>query len=253
MGSLVQDLARYRSLCEANGLAKATGARLPKLAEETLGDIEARLRQALTGLSEGAQPGRDDLEPPPPIEADSAVGADSRQSHDGEPEQRRSLSNSNGVNSANGAVVFCDGACIGNPGVGGYGAIVRLPGEPDLEVSGGTQKTTNNQMELTAAIVGIRHAIERGASRILVQSDSEYLIKGATEWVSGWQHNGWLTRAKEPVKNRELWEEIAALGNGRQVDWSWTKGHAGNAENERCDQLAVAAAERLLRATRRRP
>ena len=141
------------------------------------------------------------------------------------------------------AIVFSDGACIHNPGPGGYGVIVRMPGQADLELSGGKPRTTNNEMEMTAAIVGIKTAISMGATEITVVSDREYLVKGMSGWVQGWLRNGWKTSKGQPVKNRRLWEELSNLCQGRSVSWSWTRGHRGHPENERCDRLAMAAAE----------
>ncbi|MGI5837608.1 MAG: ribonuclease HI [Chloroflexota bacterium] len=140
------------------------------------------------------------------------------------------------------ATVYSDGACLGNPGPGGYCAIVRVPGNPEKMVSGGKARTTNNEMEMTAAIEGLKVAIAQGAREITVVSDSEYLVKGMTGWVRGWLRNGWKTSRGEPVKNRPLWEELHRLSQGRSVTWSWIRGHAGHPENERCDAVAVAAA-----------
>jgi ribonuclease HI len=142
------------------------------------------------------------------------------------------------------AEVFCDGACIGNPGPGGYGTIVRLPGRPVLRDSGGLARTTNNQMELTAAIVGLTLAVEAGAKVVRVVSDSEYLVKGMNGWVTNWKRKGWKTTGGTPVKNQEMWEALDALTTGVTVAWHWIPGHAGHRENEECDQLATAAARR---------
>ena len=145
------------------------------------------------------------------------------------------------------AVVFTDGSAEGNPGPGGYCALVRIPGRPDRELSGGTAHTTNNKMELTAAIVGLRTAIEAGATEVTVYSDSEYLVKGMTDWLPGWKRKNWQTAGGQPVKNRELWEQLAQLVDGRTVRWNWVKGHAGHPENEHCDLVATAAARRVAK------
>jgi ribonuclease HI len=142
------------------------------------------------------------------------------------------------------AVVYTDGSAEGNPGPGGYGAIVRVPGLPDRELSGGTNHTTNNKMELTAAIVGVSAALDVGARQVTVISDSEYLVKGMTRWLAGWQAKGWKTATGEPVKNREYWERLAALAKRGEVRWQWIRGHAGHPENERCDVLATNAARK---------
>ena len=134
--------------------------------------------------------------------------------------------------------IFCDGACSGNPGPGGYAAILRCKGH-EKEISGGELQTTNNRMELAAAIEALR-LINRPC-RITIVSDSQYLVKGMTEWVDGWLRRGWQNSKKEPVLNRELWEELLKLSDGHAITWSWIRGHAGHEENERCDALARQA------------
>lgn len=131
--------------------------------------------------------------------------------------------------------VFCDGACSGNPGPGGYGAILRYGGHKK-ELSGGAKDTTNNRMEMTAAIEALR--LLKRPCRVLITTDSQYLVKGMTEWIAGWQRKGWLNSKKEPVVNKDLWELLLALTSPHSVQWKWVKGHAGHTENERCDQLA---------------
>ena len=131
--------------------------------------------------------------------------------------------------------IFCDGACSGNPGPGGYGAILRCAGRVK-EVSGGTRDTTNNRMEMTAAIEALRQLTR--PCRVVITTDSQYLVKGMTEWITGWQKKGWLNSKKEPVLNRDLWEILLTLSKSHSVQWKWIKGHAGHIENERCDQLA---------------
>lgn len=131
--------------------------------------------------------------------------------------------------------IFCDGACSGNPGPGGYGAILRYGGHIK-ELSGGAPETTNNRMEMTAAIEAIR--LLTRPCRIVITTDSQYLVKGMTEWISGWQQKGWRNSKKEPVVNRDLWEQLLALVKQHSIQWKWVKGHAGHVENERCDQLA---------------
>jgi len=131
--------------------------------------------------------------------------------------------------------IFCDGACSGNPGPGGYGAILRYGGH-QKEISGGARETTNNRMELSAAIEALR-LLTRPCT-VTVTTDSQYLVKGITEWIMGWQRNGWRNSKKEPVVNRDLWEELLIATQKHRVKWKWVRGHAGHAENERCDQLA---------------
>ena len=131
--------------------------------------------------------------------------------------------------------VFTDGACSGNPGPGGWGAILRY-GETQKELYGGLKLTTNNQMELMAAIEALS-ALKQPCSVILT-TDSVYVRDGITKWISGWKRNGWRTADKKPVKNLELWQALDAARLPHEVDWRWVKGHAGHAENERADELA---------------
>jgi len=136
--------------------------------------------------------------------------------------------------------IFSDGACKGNPGPGGYGAILRW-GQEVKEISGSVSETTNNRMELTAVIVALRYM--KKPSRIRVVTDSDYLVKGMTDWIKGWIRRNWLTVQKKPVLNRDLWEELLELSRPHQIQWEWIRGHNGHPENERCDQLASDAAE----------
>jgi len=134
--------------------------------------------------------------------------------------------------------IFCDGACSGNPGPGGYGTILRCRGT-EKELSGGAAETTNNRMELTAALEGLKQL--NRPCQVTVTTDSQYLVKGMTEWLAGWQRNGWKNSKKEPVMNRDLWEALIAAVQSHQVSWQWVRGHDGHAENERCDVLAREA------------
>ncbi len=131
--------------------------------------------------------------------------------------------------------IFCDGACSGNPGPGGYGSILRY-GKVVKELNGGSANTTNNRMEMTAAIEALR--LLKRPSSVVITTDSQYLVKGMTEWIGGWQRKGWINSKKEPVVNRDLWEILLELTSPHSVKWQWVRGHAGHAENERCDQLA---------------
>lgn len=139
--------------------------------------------------------------------------------------------------------IFCDGACSGNPGPGGFGAILRA-GTRIKELSGGALETTNNRMELTAAITALE-ALTRPC-RVSVTTDSQYLVKGMNEWLAGWIRKGWRNSKKEPVLNRDLWERLDALARMHVIEWLWVKGHAGHPENERCDELARQAIKQLL-------
>jgi len=134
--------------------------------------------------------------------------------------------------------IFSDGACSGNPGPGGWGTLLRWDGHVK-ELSGYAPETTNNRMELTAAIEGLA-ALKRPC-RVRVTTDSEYVKKGITEWITGWVKRGWKNSQKKDVANRDLWEELLAQTRRHQVEWHWVRGHAGHAENERCDELARAA------------
>ena len=142
------------------------------------------------------------------------------------------------------SVIFCDGACSGNPGPGGWGCIVEWDGER-REYSGGQARTTNNQMELLALIEGLKQ-VPAGA-KVRVVTDSEYVTKGVTSWLKGWIRNGWMTAAKKPVKNQELWQQIQDLTASRPIKMEWVRGHAGHAENERCDELARGEIQKLTR------
>jgi ribonuclease HI len=134
--------------------------------------------------------------------------------------------------------IFCDGACSGNPGPGGYGAILRYNGT-EKEISGGAADTTNNRMELTAVIEALRQL--KRPCRVSITTDSQYVVKGMTEWIEGWQRKGWKNSKKEPVLNRDLWESLLEVTRQHTVQWVWVRGHAGHPENERCDVLAREA------------
>ncbi len=136
--------------------------------------------------------------------------------------------------------IFTDGACKGNPGPGGWGALIRM-GAREKEVSGGDPLTTNNRMELMAAIKALE-ALSKPC-RVTLTTDSNYVRDGIMKWIHGWQRNGWRTADRKPVKNAELWQELLAASKPHAVEWRWVKGHSGHAENDRVDELACAAAE----------
>ncbi len=136
--------------------------------------------------------------------------------------------------------IFTDGSCSGNPGPGGWGVILRWRGR-EKELCGGEAETTNNRMDLMAAIRALE-ALKRG-SRAALYTDSQYVQKGITDWIGNWKRNGWRTAARKPVKNEDLWRRLDAALEGHEVDWHWIKGHAGHAENERADELARRGAE----------
>jgi len=130
---------------------------------------------------------------------------------------------------------YVDGACSGNPGPGGWGVLLRTGGR-EKELYGGETATTNQRMELTAAIEALK-ALKKPC-RITIHSDSKYVVTGMTEWIREWKPRGWKTAAKKPVANLELWQQLDRLAAGHEVRWQWVKGHAGHAENERADALA---------------
>ena len=138
--------------------------------------------------------------------------------------------------------IHTDGACLGNPGPGGWAALLRYKGH-EREVAGGEGHTTNNRMELMAAIMGLETLTE--PCRIVLQTDSQYVRQGITEWMPGWVRRQWKTAGGDPVKNRDLWERLHAATGRHAIDWRWVKGHAGNPDNERVDQLARDEAIRV--------
>lgn len=135
--------------------------------------------------------------------------------------------------------IATDGACKGNPGPGGWGAVLRF-GATELDLSGGEADTTNNRMELTAAIRALE-ALKRPC-HVTLATDSVYVMDGITKWIHGWQRNGWKTAAKKPVKNADLWQLLLAAIKPHRIEWVWVKGHNGDPDNERADTLASEAA-----------
>ncbi|MDP2795656.1 MAG: ribonuclease HI [Sulfurisoma sp.] len=140
--------------------------------------------------------------------------------------------------------IYTDGACSGNPGPGGWGAILRYNGT-EKELFGGERDTTNNRMEMTAVIEALR-ALKRPIA-VRVHTDSQYVQKGITEWIHGWKKRGWKTAGKAPVKNEDLWRTLDALAAQHKIEWHWVKGHAGHVENERADELARRGVEQVRR------
>ena len=138
--------------------------------------------------------------------------------------------------------IFTDGACKGNPGPGGWGAIMKY-GDHVKELNGYSAETTNNIMEMTAVIVALKQL--NVPCEIRLTTDSQYVVKGMTEWMKGWIRNGWKTASRQPVKNKELWRELDELSKPHTIKWIWVKGHSGHPENERCDQLANEAIAEL--------
>jgi ribonuclease HI len=131
--------------------------------------------------------------------------------------------------------IYTDGACSGNPGPGGWGAVLRY-GEREKEIHGGEAQTTNNRMELMAAIMALESLTRPVTVRL--HTDSQYVRNGITKWLHGWKRNGWKTSDKQPVKNMDLWQRLDTATEGHNVEWFWVKGHAGHPENERADALA---------------
>ena len=144
-------------------------------------------------------------------------------------------------------VIYTDGACKGNPGPGGWGVLLRSPDGAEKELCGGERETTNNRMEMMAVIEALA-ALKRPCD-VTLFLDSQYVLKGITEWLPGWKAKGWKTAAKQPVKNVDLWQRLDALvaNSGHAIDWRWVKGHAGDPGNERADALANKGVEQALR------
>lgn len=143
--------------------------------------------------------------------------------------------------------IFTDGACKGNPGPGGWGALLRM-GTREKELSGGEADTTNNRMEMRAVIEALNALKE--PCRVDLYSDSKYVIDGITKWIHGWQKRGWVNAAKKPVANAEMWRELLAASARHQISWNWVKGHSGHPENERVDALASNEADRMAAGNR---
>jgi ribonuclease HI len=139
--------------------------------------------------------------------------------------------------------IFTDGACRGNPGPGGWGAILRY-GDHEKEIYGAEALTTNNRMELMAAIVALESL--KDSCEVALTTDSQYVRQGVTSWMENWKKNGWRTSDRKPVKNQDLWQRLDAVSSKHCVNWYWVKGHSGHAENERCDALANQAIDEQL-------
>jgi len=140
--------------------------------------------------------------------------------------------------------IFSDGACRGNPGPGGWGVLLRY-GKNERSLCGAEQDTTNNRMELTAALEGLKSLKE--PCSVILTTDSQYLRKGITEWIISWKAKGWKTSARQPVKNQDLWQAIDEIAQQHNIEWHWVKGHTGHRENEIADQLANQAIDELSR------
>lgn len=139
--------------------------------------------------------------------------------------------------------IFTDGACSGNPGPGGWGAVLRF-NQQEKDLSGSEKDTTNNRMEMMAVIAALE-ALKRPC-QVTITTDSQYVMKGMTEWLPGWKARNWRTASKQPVKNADLWQRLEKAASIHQLTWQWVRGHSGHLENERADQLAVAAREKIL-------
>ena len=140
-------------------------------------------------------------------------------------------------------IIYTDGACRGNPGPGGWGALIKFDGT-EMEIFGGQKNTTNNQMELSASIEGLAALKEKCSVELF--TDSKYVMDGITQWITNWKKNNWRTAAKKDVKNRELWQELDQLISYHQVQWHWVKGHSGDAGNEQADFLANKGIDSIL-------
>lgn len=139
--------------------------------------------------------------------------------------------------------VYTDGACRGNPGPGGWGVLLRY-GNTEKELYGGEADTTNNRMELMAAIQALENL--KRESKVILTTDSQYVRKGITEWIANWKKRGWKTASKQPVKNKDLWQRLDKAATQHQVEWHWVRGHTGHPENERADELANRGIDELL-------
>lgn len=139
--------------------------------------------------------------------------------------------------------VYTDGACRGNPGPGGWGVLLRY-GNTEKELYGGEADTTNNRMELMAAIQALENL--KRESEVILTTDSQYVRKGITEWIANWKKKGWKTASKQPVKNKDLWQRLDKAATQHQVEWHWVRGHTGHPENERADELANRGIDELL-------
>ncbi|WP_024850902.1 ribonuclease HI [Hydrogenovibrio kuenenii] len=139
--------------------------------------------------------------------------------------------------------IFTDGGCRGNPGVGGWGALLRMGGH-EKELKGSEPDTTNNRMELTAAIQALKAL--KFPCKVILTTDSQYVKNGITQWMPNWKKNQWRTAAKKPVKNQDLWQQLDEAIQQHNIEWKWVKGHAGHDENERVDELANQAMDELL-------
>lgn len=140
--------------------------------------------------------------------------------------------------------IFTDGACRGNPGPGGWGALLRFQGH-EKALYGGEAETTNNRMELMAVIAALR-ALKR-PSRVRITTDSQYVKNGITSWIHNWKRNGWKTSARKPVKNVDLWQALDQEAARHDIEWAWVKGHSGHAENERADELANRGIDEMVK------
>jgi ribonuclease HI len=144
-------------------------------------------------------------------------------------------------------MLFTDGACSGNPGPGGWAFVLRHPASgKEIERAGADRATTNNRMELTAVIEGLRELSK--PSSVDLMSDSQYVLKGLEQWLEAWKRRGWRTASKKPVKNEDLWRILDELASPHEINFHWIRGHTGHPENERCDELAVEAYRRLIKA-----
>ena len=139
--------------------------------------------------------------------------------------------------------IFTDGACRGNPGPGGWGTLMRY-GDKEKTLKGGERETTNNRMELMAAISGLEEL--KRPCKVNLTTDSKYVMQGITEWIVNWKKRGWKTASRQPVKNVDLWQRLDAATQGHKIEWHWVKGHSGHPENERADELANEAIDEIL-------
>lgn len=143
-----------------------------------------------------------------------------------------------------GVIIYTDGACSGNPGKGGWAAII-IKDDTEYSLSGGEANTTNNRMELTAAIKALEYVANNAKENVILYTDSQYVKNGISSWIQTWKKNGWKTTAKQPVKNQDLWQKLDTFNQILSINWQWVRGHDGNHYNEECDRLAVQEVHNL--------
>lgn len=241
----------YKLPCVSWILPVARNTRATWVTDSSSQNVRNEVRNALIAYFKAVK-GQDDPKKPEPPKPEQSKKADSKDAAADYGQQLLAQAmaaapetETKEVNSDNKEVVmvFTDGACSPNPGMGGWGIVMYDAKGGRHEYSGAEADSTNNRMELTGPIEALKKC--SGKYPIVLTSDSNYLVKGMTEWIQGWIQKGWKNSQRQPVPNKDLWEELLALTQGKQIEWKWVKGHGVNADNNRCDQLAVTARESL--------